>query len=79
MKQLLKFNEFVNESAKVKEGFSAQERPYVDAEYAFDDLFQKLQDAKFGWSSKTRKDIDKIADQLLSLKKKYTSIKLDEE
>lgn len=76
MKSILKFKEFVNESAQIKEGYSEKEAAYVDAENAFDELFKKLQDAKFGWSSKTRGDIEKISDQLLSLKKKYTSIKL---
>jgi hypothetical protein len=78
MKPILKFKDFVNESATIKEGYSEKEKAYIDAERAFDDLFNKIQDAKFGWGTKTRKDIDKIADQLLALKKKYTSVKLDD-
>lgn len=62
----------------LEEGITQQEQPYVDAEMEFDVLFHKIQQAKFGWNTKTRFAIDKIADQLLNLKKKYTSIKLEE-
>lgn len=78
MEKILKFKDFIDKSTKINEGYSEKEKSYIDAEKSFDDLFSKLQDAKFGWSSKTRNDIDKIANQLLNLKKKYTSIKLDD-
>lgn len=66
-----------SKSNKLNEGHSPQEQAYMEAEMEFDILFDKILQAKYGWGSKTRSQLDKIADKLLKLKKEYTNITLD--